>query len=321
MEYNLATTHERGELRIDGLLSGIAIDYYQAKHVLAAGEALPYALVDKDSGKYPVFDKQNFRSADTAWRPGMSANKGSSYNSDLTGTYSCVKHKWTGDVTNDELKQADKVIQPMVRVTKKTKDVIMNGLEQTIVDKLTDSSSTFSSYSAAASYGWDTANATIVSDVQTAKSSIRKNTGGMEANVGIIGSDDFDTLIENAEIKDKIKHTWGKSITVEMVAAMFQLDKLIVHTAVNNTTDEGVAATMAYMWDGKMTLLYVPKAPSIYEPSCGYIVAEKLYGGKNVRVRKFRDGDETKETTIIEVTASYDVVVMAAEAGYVITGI
>ncbi|MHA1170139.1 MAG: hypothetical protein ACTSRU_20110 [Candidatus Hodarchaeales archaeon] len=312
----MAITPEKGTYRVDAALSNIAVDYYNNLMTLAKGMALPYLMVNKDSGKYYKFNKDSFRLAQSNWRPGTTANEIVPYVAS-TSTYTCNKKKLKALVTDDEIKQADKPIQPMARTTKKIKDNIDTELEYLLAAALQDTSSNFSNANGTVSYAWSSDTATIFTDVKDAKSSIRKN-AMVEANFMVINPDDFDNVIDNADIKDRVKFTDGNPITEQRLASLFGLQKVIVPKAVYNTTDRGQTDSMSYCFgSGKVFIGYAPSSTSLWEPSVGYIIAEKLYGGKNVRVRKYRP-EEDREATYVEVSRSYDIVITAEYAGYVL---
>lgn len=318
----MSITKEKGTLRVDVPLTNITIDYKNFSYPLAMGEALPILPVKKQSGKYYEFDKTSFITANSTWSPGTGGNVVSPYVAS-TSTYSCERHKLLGEVTDEDKSQADKALQVEATTAKKVKDMLLLEKEIAIATALQDSTTTYSSYTSAASSAWSADAGTPRADVNDAKSSIRTNAAVDPSELTlIISHDKFLDLQDSAEVKDQFKYTSKESISKDMLARYFDVKKVIVVSGVYNSADEGQSASMADIWTSSVaTLLYTPSRPSLREPSAGYIAAENLFGSGSQRVRKFRDSDESKEQDLIEVTDSWDILETANEAVYILTSV
>lgn len=318
----MGITAEKGVLRVDVPLTNVAIGYSPVSDFpLALGGAFPIVPVDKETGKYFKFDKNSFRTANGTWKPGTTGKRVVPYTAS-TDNYACERYKLVGTVTDDEVANAAKAIMPRIRVTKDVSDMVLRYFEQKICTALLDSSGTYSSYTAAASFAWNTDSSDPKADVNDAKNSIRKNAAVKPSQViMIIGYDKFQDLQNHPSVKDQIKYTSSKSVTAEILAEYFQVRKVIVHDEVYDSSAEGQNASMSDMWDStKVTLLWTPGRPDLKTPSAGYLAVEKLYGGAGSRVRRFPDEDKTKEQELIEVMKSMAVIETANEAVYIITG-
>lgn len=94
---------------------------------------------------------------------------------------------------------------------------------------------------------------------------------GRKPNVMKIGADVFDALVEHPRVRDQFKHTTADSITVDMLARLFQLDKVVV--AQSLVVDPNDASqTLQEVWNPKSAILaYVPQeGQQIAVPSFGY---------------------------------------------------
>lgn len=112
----------------------------------------------------------------------------------------------------------------------------------------------------------DYTNSDPVSDVNDAKEAIRQQTG-VYPNVFEISAAVFRVLKEHPKILDKIKYTQQGVITTDLLASVFEVEKVVVGTAIA-TDDSGVSADL---WGKDAILAYVPTAPSTAEePSYGY---------------------------------------------------
>ena len=90
-------------------------------------------------------------------------------------------------------------------------------------------------------------------DIQTAKSAIRSTTG-LEANTIIFGREVYDALTKHADIIDRIKYVQKGVVTADILASLFDVDRVLVGNAIKNTGSEGLADSFADVW-GKNTVL------------------------------------------------------------------
>lgn len=107
----------------------------------------------------------------------------------------------------------------------------------------------------------DATNATPKADVNTAKDSIRNNTG-LVANTLIIGYTPFQNLLVCDEIKDYIKYTHAHlldSIEVQkqLLAQYFGLSRVLVGNAIYDSAKEGQSASLSDIWDDEYAMVCV----------------------------------------------------------------
>lgn len=117
---------------------------------------------------------------------------------------------------------------------------------------------------------WSGANSDPGKDVAEAKEVIRRMTGRYP-NTLTLGASAAAALKQHPKVKEQFKYTSKDSITTEMLAAYFDVQRVIVGAAVylpENATDDTPAADI---WGDDAILSYVPQAGDNYQvPSFGY---------------------------------------------------
>jgi hypothetical protein len=121
-------------------------------------------------------------------------------------------------------------------------------------------------------------------------------------------------------IVDRFKHTSAQSITKEMVAALFEIDRLVVGSLYETSSKEGNATqTLAAILGNHALLCYVPTSPGLETPAAGYTFAwngsEAAGGLGSMGVRTYKRFDDSKRADEVEVEQCLDHKVVMADAG------
>lgn len=115
---------------------------------------------------------------------------------------------------------------------------------------------------------WD-ANGDPTGDIQAAVKEIADSVG-LDANTVVLSKSAFFAARQNAKITDRFKYTTAESITEEMLARLWDVDRVVVGRAIS-FDDAGVSTAV---WGDDVIVAYVPSNPSmIEEPSFGYTYA------------------------------------------------
>lgn len=113
---------------------------------------------------------------------------------------------------------------------------------------------------------WSDAASDPISQVEDYKEAVRA-TIGLYPNTLLLSAQAWRALKTNPKIKDQFKYTTPDAITTAMVAALFELDRVVVGKGISST-DAGVFSDI---WGNNAVLAYVPLKPSgMEEPSYGY---------------------------------------------------
>lgn len=116
---------------------------------------------------------------------------------------------------------------------------------------------------------WSDPDSDPAADIDAAKDAVRARIG-VEPNNMVLSKPGFTALKNHRKIKDQFKYTSSESITVAMLAAFFELEKLAVgKSVILDSADED--AGFSDVWGNDAVLAYVPTdTMGFEEPSYGY---------------------------------------------------
>jgi len=157
----------------------------------------------------------------------------------------------------------------------------------------------------------DYAGSDPIGDVRYAKSVVHAASGKMP-NVMVIGYQAFLKLLDHPDILERIKYTQRGIISADIIAALFEVDKMLVGKALVDSTIEGVAESLGYVWGKKVALLYSEPSPGLKKVSFGY-----QFQNRGFSVKKWRE--EGRNGDFIEAGEIRDEHVVAAATGYLYT--
>jgi hypothetical protein len=168
---------------------------------------------------------------------------------------------------------------------------------------------------------WDAASSTPIADVETAKNTVLTNTGYVP-NTVILSYKAFSALVDNADIVDRIKYTSQDSVTEELLARVFNVDRVLVMASVYNSAAEGAAASYSQVGDKDVLVCYTPSAPGLMVPSAGYTmnwsgVSAGL--GTSSAISRYRM--DTLRADRIEIEAAFDFKIVSAALGYFLSNV
>lgn len=147
---------------------------------------------------------------------------------------------------------------------------------------------------------------------------------GYKANTLVMGAQVLRVLKEHPDIIDRIKYTQKGIVSTDLLATLFDVDKIMVSYASSTNVAEqpdgrlqDAAATYAFINDPySMLLCYSAPSPSLMTPTAGYTFTWNGYSngnGQGIRVKNFRM--EHLEVDRIEATMTYDMKVVSPDMG------
>lgn len=171
---------------------------------------------------------------------------------------------------------------------------------------------------------WNDAGSTPIEDVRKAKRYVLEETGFMP-NVLTLGRHVFDALVDHPDIVGRLDRgqTAGPAkANRDALAALFEVEEILVMDAVHNTAKKGATASHSFIGGKHALLSYRPPSPGLLTPAAGYTFAwNGLMGStdQGFRVKRFRM--ENLESDRVEIQMSYDQKKVAADLGYFFNGI
>lgn len=312
----------KSQVHIDKPLTNISVAYMQNADNFIAGKVFPTVPVEKQSDKYFTYDKADWFRDEAAVRAPGTESVGSGYGLS-SATYSCDVIAFHKDVDDQTADNSDAPLNPLRDATEfVSKKLLLQQERKFVSDALADSvwGQDLTGVASGASTNefdqWDDyTNSDPIEDFENGKEIILGKTG-YEANTLILGYEVYRQLRNHPDIVDRVKYTSSENITAELLARMFEVDRVFVSKSVYNSAAEGATASYGFTAGKGALLCHVASAPSLLTPSAGYTFAwSGVSGGlgESVGISNFRQ-DHLKSVRI-EGEVAYDNKIVASDLG------
>jgi hypothetical protein len=296
------------DIKFDPILSNVSVAYKNAEYV--AEQVLPIVKVASSSGKYFVYDTSHLRKTESLRGMGASARE-VDYGVSQSTAFNIKEHALQELVPDELVNQAPSPLSPEM-------DAVENVTEKLLVEKEYDLSAYMASTTnisnnttLSGTDQWsDFANSNPVEDVRTGKSAIHAKIF-RDPNVLLLSKQVYDKLIDHPDIVDRIKYSSLGVATPDLMARIFDVEKVIVGAAGYESATEGQASSMAYIWGKHAWLLYVTSRPAVKQISFGYHfqdavrIVDKWY-------------DKVRKGTFVRVTDRYTREIVSTDCAYLI---
>lgn len=315
----------RSDVHVDGPLTNISLAFLQSADNFIADRAFPRLPVAKQSDLYFTYDRGYFNRAEMQKRAPSAESAGATY---AINTDSYLADVWAlhRDIADQIRANADNpvsldreatellTIQALLRKEKEwTSEHFVTGAWTTEVLGV-DSSPSTSEF-----LRWNDASSTPIEDVRTGLRSVQELTG-FRPNKMVLARQVYDSLLDHPDIVGRLNRgqTSGPAIVMrDSLAALFEIDEILVMDAIENTANEGATNVHAFISGLHAVLLYTPPSPGIMIPSAGYTFTwNGLLGGGalGARIKRFRI--ELLASDRIEIEMAWDQKKVSADLGY-----
>lgn len=296
----------KNQLHVSQLLSNVSVQYKNDNYIW--NKVFPQVMVSKDTDLYRVYDR-NFRIPETKRAPKAAAREFQFEVS--TASYTLEQHALKDYIGKDEAENYD-FGGLQVDVVENLTEAIQRRIEKSVADLFVKANWSLQvSLATANQFSANTTASDPVPIFDTAATSIINNTG-MTPNFGIIPRATLIACKNHVSVLDRVKYT-SAEVSEKMLGALFGLPELLVPTAVNDTSHEGVAASISPLWGSIAFVGWKPAAPGRKTPSCGY-----TFMSSAPRVRTWFDDERNAD--VVEVEVKYVPKVVASLTGYLIGG-
>lgn len=305
-----------GSVHIDILLTNISMQFPLNRDYVGPN-LFPKVTVAKQSNKYGIFDRENFKlEAHDIRAPGDWANEipGLRWSTD---TYYCTERALQIAITDEERDNSDAPLQPDIDGTTLVTDRILLGREKKMHDLATTlanyASGMSADYTSTSTSRWDDyVNSNPIQDFRNANRKINANLF-MSANLAIIPWQVMSYLEDHPDFIERIKYSERGIITEEIIAAVIGISNVIVPQVGYSNAGTGVpvtTATVGYMWGKDVIIAYVPPAAGLRQISFGYEFVWPL-GGNQQLVDRWRE--EPRVSDVVRVRRRYDIKLTGGE--------
>lgn len=324
-----------GDVHVNRPLTNIAVAYMQDDTKFVADKVFPNIPVTKQSDAYFVYERGAWNRDDMKDRAPGAESAGSSYDIDQNVYYARVKalHK---DIPDQVVDNTDDPInhdrdatnfvsfkalihRELAFSSRYLKDGVWTfridgvGAGPTAKDALDPGSDANNNV-----LKWSDASSTPIEDVAAAATRMQLETG-FRPNKFVVSRPVFDVLKNHPDIiarLDRGQTTGAAMATRESIAALFEVDELLVMEGIYNAAKQGQPEANAFIAGKTALLIYAAPTPGLLVPSAGYTFSWTGRFGNSqqgVRIKRFRI--ESREVTRVEAQQSFDQKVIGADLG------
>ena len=298
-------------VHIDQALTEVSVAYRNTQYV--ADSVFPVVPVSKQSNKYFIYSKDNFRTLDDARRPGARANEIEWTLS--TDTYYCEGHALAQAIPDELRANADQAIDVDVDTTEVLTDLVYLQREILVASKATDPGVITQSGTLSGNSQWsDYTNSYPITAIEDQKATILKQIGHLPNSI-LVSYPVFKSLRNHPKIIDRFKYSQVAVVQPDHLKSVFNVDNFYVGSAIKNLAKEGAADNLDYIWGKNALLFYRPPVAGRRTVSLGYQFT-LAFGANNggYFVKRYRD--EARTADVVEVQLYFDAKIVAVNAAY-----
>jgi hypothetical protein len=276
-----------------------------------ANELMPEVSVTHDTDNYIIYNTD--RKIEQTARSNGDVSKMITWDVS-TSTYQLNKHSLSDIITQDDRDNTNAPLDLEFDVTKNLTEHINRKIEDDVA-KLLFTTTTFgnnATLNTATSWRMNTTTSAPIQNILSASGLVLKSVS-MRPNVGVCGRLPFEVLKENTNIHERLKYVQKSILTDDILASIFDLDKLFVGESVKDSTKEGIAASDSFIWGDRFLVAYIPKNAGRRDVTAALNFRSSSYG-KPFSVKQWHD--DARDGDIIEVTTKVAHKSPATGAGY-----
>ena len=295
----------------NAILSDVSVKYQNG--AMIAEMIFPSKTVNHKSDDYYVFTRrESYRVSNSEIGPNGQVNE-----VELTmgeDSYTCKGRALKTVVSQEEQNNADNPLDPKVDATQHVTENIMLGKEVRVAGVVFN----LATYPAGnrttltTANQWDnyaSADSTPLLDIEVAKAAMI-----VDPNVLVLGYEVFRQLRHHPTIYDRTKYTSAESITEEILAGLFDIEKVVVGRARYDSSNGGQTESLDRVWGKFASLHFVNPNQGMKQVTFGRTFA---WGSK--QTFDIRDDERgAMGANIIKVGEYCTEKIIASDAGYLI---
>ena len=310
------------DVHIDGPLTNMSLGFMQSENAFVATKVFPMLPVAKQSDKYFTYDRSYWYRNEMKLRAPSTESAGAGF-AISTDDYFCDVYALHKDIDDDMRGNADSPIQVDRDASGFLSLQALLNLEKTWTTNFFTTSKWTTDKTPTTT--WDDPSSDPVGDVQTGVTTITQSTGVDPSSIDMtIGYLTWEKLVHHPDLVDRIKYgqTSGPAqVTLEAMAAVFGVGRVLVARAVENTADEGATASYSFI-SGKHALLSSsPASTGLRTPSSGYTIVWTGRVGANQAgavIRRIRA--DLLKSDRYEIEQAFVQKLVSADLGYFFNG-
>lgn len=279
---------------IDRALTNISVSYLQDASSFVADKVFPIVPVKRQSDVYYQYSRADFMRDEARERGAGTESAGGDYGVEAQDPYHCRKHAFHKDVTSEERANYDEPLDADIDATDFVTQKMLIRREVSWAKKYF----TTGVWGTEKTGGDGTAGTVLQFDNEASDPIGTFTNAGVQMasetayrpNILVLSPFVFNALKNHPDILDRIKYTQKGIVTSDLLATLFEVDKVLVAWGVVNSASKGTAESTAFIMGKHALLTYANPRPALRKPSGGYIFAwtglegSGAFGNRMVRI-------------------------------------
>lgn len=299
----------------DELLTRIAVDYANAS--LIADKVFPRVSVNQETGSYYVYDKSKFRLEEDL-RSGIARANRVDYGMSLATFGPLLEHSLEQGITDREKKLMGED-RSRRNATNNVMSKIMLRHEKAVADILTNTSIVTQNVTLSGNDQWSAVHVDSdpFADIQLGLDTIDATGIVGDRKVLVLGYQVWSKLRNHSLVTARLGNAALKvPASLEQLAALFDVDEVIVGRAKYDTAKEGQTASLGYVWGKNAVLLLMSSEAALERVNPGYTLQLETDGNSARYVDRW--DDRAQKTEFVRANDYFEPKLVAAEAAYLI---
>lgn len=305
---------------VDVPLTNISTAYQQADDHFIATKVFPIVPVEKQTDKYYTYTKNDWFRDEAQKRADATESAGSGYGLSTAG-YSCDVFALHKDIGEQARANADPAIDLEQDATRfLTQRMLLRQEIQWATDCF--GTSIWGTDVTPSNLWSDFTSSDPVEDIELGKETILSTTGQMP-NTLVLGYQTYRKVRNHPDIIDRLKQVMaidGRTVNEQMLARIFDVQRVLVAKAVKATNIEGETAAYSFVHGKHALLLHVAPNPGLLTPSAGYTFSWRYANALGASVGVTRLDVPLAKATRVEAEVSFDNKIVATDLGYFFNG-
>lgn len=296
------------EVIFDEPMTNVSIQYQPAQGGYLADQILPPVPVRKESGIFWKYDKSRFDVPDSIRAPRSHYNK-VDWKTEQD-SYAAAEYGLEGEIDDRERDNSVAPLDLDIDTTEIVTDMMLNNREQRVASKVLDPTVVTNGTTLSGTDKWSDPGSDPIAASTTARQSLF-NSVGYRPNRLLLGNDVYEALRAHPAVIERIQFSERAIVTRQILAALFEVDEILVGGVLRRTSQQGAADAISDIWAGAVLYFYAERRPSLKKASFGYQFRVR-------DMRAFRYRDDSRATDIIRLTEIQSEKIIAPELAYLV---
>jgi hypothetical protein len=297
---------------LNPILSGHAEQFMRDDTGFAGLQIAPRFDSPLQSSAYYIWTRDNALNIPTNIKHAPGGNFARSLPVLSSDTYSAQDYGHETPVPDEIRSKYRNYIDADISAIRRNTDIIKLNHEQRIYTKIQDASVPYS----AVAHQWNLPNSDPKADIDIAKEAIRLGCGARSSTLTLVMSEPVrKILIAHPVIADRIKYVVAGLTPMDLLAAYFEVKKIVIADQVVNSAQEGQTITPADIWSDTVFLCLADESQDVMRPTFARTFFWQDFSGSDgIQVVSYR---EEKKASDIHRSRQYaDEKIVFASAGY-----